>query len=334
MLYIHGAATFYPENIIDNNFLESLDIGTSAEWILERVGIETRRTVLPLDYIKATKNSNPQAAREAALYTNAQTGALAAKQALQRAGISKEDIGMVISGTCTPESHCPAEACMIASELEIEVPSFDLNSSCSSVAAQLKMLSDMKAEELPDYILVVNPSNSTPYVNYADRTSAVLWGDATTALVVSAKVPAQLVVQKSLLESSPKGWDKVKFPISGHFIQNGRSVQTFAIKKSVKVIKDLKEFISSEYLNQVKFIGHQANLLMLNSVCRAAEIADVNHLYNVHRFGNCGAAGAPSNISENWNTFKDGDHIILAVVGAGLTWGGLLIEAQGDGHEI
>ena len=65
MLYLHSMGHFNPENIITNKFLEDLDIGTNNEWILERVGIQNRRTVLPLDYIKKTKNSDPRAAFEA-----------------------------------------------------------------------------------------------------------------------------------------------------------------------------------------------------------------------------------------------------------------------------
>ena len=86
-LYLHGMGHFHPENVITNQFLVDLDIGTSEEWILERVGIIARRTVLPLDYIKNTKNKEPKAAFEASLYSNAKMGAAAARMALDRAGI-------------------------------------------------------------------------------------------------------------------------------------------------------------------------------------------------------------------------------------------------------
>ncbi len=191
MLYIHGAGHFHPENVIDNDFLESLDIGTSNDWIMDRVGISERRTVLSLDYIKATRNANPAMATEAALYTNAQTGALASRQALRNAGIASSDIGLVIAGSCTPQFSCPAEACTIAAELEIETQSMDINSACSSLAAQLYMLNMMKPEALPDYVLIVNPDNSTPGIDYSDRNTCVLWGDACSALVVSPRIPAQ-----------------------------------------------------------------------------------------------------------------------------------------------
>src|SRR6185436_16980812 len=114
MLYFHGFGHFHPENQIDNAFLESLDIGTNEQWIVERVGIRNRRTVLPLDYIRTTRNKDLRAAREAAIYSNAETGKRAALMAIERAGIAPSDVGMVIAGGCSPDTCIPAEAARIA----------------------------------------------------------------------------------------------------------------------------------------------------------------------------------------------------------------------------
>ena len=137
MLYLHGLGHFHPENQIDNAFLESLDIGTDSEWIVSRVGIKNRRTVLPLDYIRTTKNKDLRGAQEARLYSNAETGKRAAELALARAGLKAADIGMVIAGDCSPDTCIPAEASSIAKALGIEVPCFDLSSACSTFGAQI-----------------------------------------------------------------------------------------------------------------------------------------------------------------------------------------------------
>ena len=76
-LQLHGLGHAHPENEIDNKFLESLDIGTSDEWIMERVGIRSRRTAMSLDYIRETKNEDPRGAIEASYISNAQLGARA-----------------------------------------------------------------------------------------------------------------------------------------------------------------------------------------------------------------------------------------------------------------
>ena len=125
MLYLHGLGHFHPENVIDNRFLEELDIGTSDDWILERVGIRERRTSLDLSYIRETRNKDLRAAAEASRYTNAQAGAAAAKQALAQTGIAPADVGLVISGSSAPDHVTPSEAATVAAELGIEAPCFD-----------------------------------------------------------------------------------------------------------------------------------------------------------------------------------------------------------------
>jgi 3-oxoacyl-[acyl-carrier-protein] synthase III len=333
MLFVHGVGHFRPHNEIDNSFLESLGIGTSEDWILRRVGITSRRTVLPLSYILETRNADPYKAYELASHTNAQSSVEAAKMALDRAGLKRESIGMVIAGGCSPQYTTPAESCTVAAELGINCAAFDVNSGCSSFAAQMHLLSSMDAKQLPDYILIVNPENITRTVDYNDRTTAVLWGDATAATIVSPRVPSNLRVKFSLIGSDPSGWNKVTIPPGKHFQQDGSAVQAFAIKRMVKVISELREHAESD-ASRLFFIGHQANLRMLRTVSEKADIAPERHLYNVDRFGNCGAAGAPSVLSEHWGDFEYGDEIALVTVGAGLSWGGVLFQATGGQHLI
>lgn len=326
-LFIHGVGHFHPENRIDNAFLSSLDIGTDEAWIMERVGIRSRRTVLPLDYIASTRNARPAEAAAASLYTNAQTGALAARLALERAHLRPSDIGLVIAGGCSAQYSIPAEACLIAAELGIHATAYDLNSACSSFAVQLHHLRSMRPEALPDYVLVVNVENNTRTVDYNDRRTAVLWGDGSAAAVVSARVPAPVRVRQSLVRSDPAGWAKVVIPTGGHFAQEGSAVQGFAIRKSVATIAALAPHLEGDRA-RMAFIGHQANLLMLNAVCQRAGIDPALHLKNVDEYGNCGAAGAPTVLSQCWDTLPSPCELALVVVGSGLTWGGLLIDVR------
>lgn len=312
-LYLHGLGHFHPENVIDNAFLESLDIGTTDAWILERVGIRTRRTVLPLDYLRTTRNADPRGAAEAALYTNAQTGARAARMALERAGLHASDVGMVVAGGCSPDFAIPAEACAIAAELGIEAPAFDLNAACSSFGAQLHLLRSM--EGLPPFVLVANPENNTRVIDYRDRSTAVLWGDGSSAAVISTTVPARLRCDRTAFGSSPAGWREVTIPRTGHFVQHGSAVQRFAIKTTCGLVEELLPPGGI-------FIGHQANGLVLEAVCRRMGIEPERHLHNVERFGNTGAAGAPTVLSESWDELRDGTGLALATVGSGLAWAG------------
>ena len=327
MLYLHGLGHFHPENVITNRFLEELDTGSSEEWILERVGIHTRRTSLPLDYIKTTKNKDPRAAFEASLYTNAQGGAFAARLALERAAVKPEDVGMVVSGSSAPDYVTPAEAATVAAELGINIPCFDLNSACSTFGMQLKFLSDMKPETLPPYILVVNPENLTRTVDYSDRRAAPLFGDGSSAAVVSASVPSKMVFEAFFSDSNPLSWDKVCIPRLGHFGQNGRAVQGFAIRKTTESLRELQETYPINS-GRFKFVGHQANLGMLKTVCERCGVSEEDHWYNVVDYGNTGCSSAPCVLSQNWDRFRPGDHIALIMVGSGLTWVRTMLKIQ------
>lgn len=324
MIFIHGIGHFHPENVIDNAFLEALDIGTNNEWIMERVGIRQRRTVLSLDYIRSTYNENPVAFGPHIQYSNAVSGARAAEQALAHAKISKEQIGLVIAGGCLPQYSLPAEACTIAAELGITAPAFDLNSACSTFAVQMHWINQMRPETLPDYILLVIAENMTRSVNFKDRNSAVLWGDGAVALVISTTVPSAVKMTHSFMNSDPTGWSKVTVPAGGHFSQEGAAVQRFAIKKMCGAIETLRSAAGLD-ASEHYFIGHQANLMALRSACEAAKVPPEKHFYNVDQFGNTGAAGAPIVLSQQWSRFIPNDNLIMTVVGAGLTWGGLVI---------
>jgi len=328
MLYLHGPGHFHPENEIDNAFLESLDIGTSDRWILERVGIASRRTVLPLDYLRATRNRDLRAAPEAALYSNAETGRRAALMAIERAGIQPSDVGMVIAGGCSPDNCIPAEASRIARALALSVPAFDLHAACSTFGAHLHFVDRMGASA-PDYVLVVQPENITRTVDFGDRTTCVLFGDATTAAVVSTRVPSRARIVHTTFGTDPSGCDEVAIPRLGHFRQNGAVVQKFAIKKMSSLLADLQERLDPDRRERLFFVGHQANLTMLEAVCRRAAVAPERHLHNIVRFGNQSSAGAPSVLSQRWESFRPGDLAALVVVGSGLSWSSLLVDFAG-----
>lgn len=325
MLYFHGFGHFHPENQVDNAFLESLEIGTTDQWIVERVGIRNRRTVLPLDYIRTTRNKDLRAGQEAALYSNAETGRRAALMAIERAGIRPEDIGMVIAGDCSPDTCIPAEGARIAKLLGLTVPAFDLHSACSTFGAHVNMLERM-GDNLPEYVLIVSPENTTRVTDFSDRSSAILFGDATSAAVVSTKIPGRARVTYSTFSVNPAGCDDVLIPRVAHFSQKGSAVQKFAIKQMSGLLAEIQGRLDEDRRGRLIYIGHQANLTMLEAVCRRCDIPDDRHFRNIVEYGNQAAAGAPVVVSQNWDRFKPGDVAALVVVGSGLSWSSLQIE--------
>lgn len=329
MLYLHGMGHFHPENIISNQFLEELNIGTTHEWIMERVGIQNRRTVLPLDYIRKTKNVNPLESFSIRQYTNAQMSAKAARLALKRAGLKPKDIGMIISGSSSPDNITPAEASAVAAELNIEVPCFDLNSACSTFGMQVNVLMNMKPKALPPYVLLAGAESSTKVINYSDRNSAVLFGDGAVAAVVSADVPSRAVFVSGGFDARPSGWTKVGVSGDWVFRQEGNAVQGFAIRTT----SDCLQLLQDQYEAQAKrfvFIAHQANYMMLKTVCERRNIKPEHHWFNVDQFGNVGCCGAPSVLSMHWEELRPGDHVAMVIVGAGLAWAYMMLKVGGQ----
>jgi len=329
-LNLVGLGHFHPRNEITNAFLESLDIGTTEDWIMDRVGIRSRRTALPLDYIRQTKNRDPAAALEAAEYTQAQLGARAAALALERAGVEASQIGLVIGGGCAPDTVTPADACNLARELGVSAPSIDINSACTSFYAGIYTLSLMQPNKLPDYVLLVAMEGMTRTVDFSDRSSAVLWGDGAVAAVLSTRNPGRAEILGSTLTSDPNGNDKVVVPRFGHFDQEGRTVQMFAIKKTAASLTALRENWEQED-RAFHFIGHQANLRMLESVCKRCDIPPERHHANAEWYGNTGAASGASVLSQNWDKWKNDDDVAMVGVGAGLTWGSYLVRFREAG---
>lgn len=320
-----GLGHFNPDNEITNQFLEDLDIGTNDEWILERTGIRSRRTSLSLDYIRETRNADPRGAIEAAEISNAQMGARAAEMALARAGVGIEDVGLLLGGGCAPNTVSPAEACNIGRELGAQTACLDINSACSSFIAGVYMLSMMDPAKLPEIVLLVTAEPMTGTVHYDDRASAVLWGDGALAAVFSTKQRGRAELIGQTFVSDPSGNDKVVVPRLGHFAQEGRTVQTFAIRKTSDLYlateKDLRDNARNFH-----FVGHQANLRMLESVCRRCKIPKDLHHSNCEWFGNTAGASSGSVISAKWDEWTPNDDICVVGVGSGLSWGSYLMR--------
>ncbi len=329
MIYLHGIGHFHPENVITNRFLAELEIGTDEEWIMERVGIRERRTVLPLDYIRKTRNREPRAAHEASLYSNAEMSVAAARMAMDRAGLSPSDIGLVISGSSVPSYTTPAESAVVAAQLGIEAPCLDVNSACTTFGVQIDLLNRMALDRLPPFVLVVQQEAITRAVDFSDRSAAVLFGDASTAAVLSAAVPTRLAFVESHCGTNAAEWRRVTVAYGAHFRQDGHAVQGFAIRRMTESLQGIKSMRTNG--QGFRFIGHQANLGALRTVCDRAELPEGHHWFNVDRFGNTGSSGAASVLSAHWDDLQPGMHVGICLVGAGLTWANLLLAVEKNG---
>jgi 3-oxoacyl-[acyl-carrier-protein] synthase-3 len=327
MLHILGMGTCHADTVITNKFLEDLDVGTNAQWIEEKIGILERVSTLPLDYIRATRNQDPRMALELASMTPTDMGVKAAEAALRQVGISASDIGMIIVNSCAPSQTIPGEAVRISERLGASAVAFDVVTACPAFALHIDFLRNYEESKLPAFILCISTAALTQHVNYNDRSDGAIWGDAAAAWIVSPVHKGKLEVLNSSFTADPTRCAAVVVDTFGFFKQDGRAVRDFSVRQTVRLIKAIEDSHSIDW-NRDVFIGHQANRTMLEQVTNNREIPPNNHWHNVTYLGNQAGAGSAATLSAHWEKITPGQHIVVAVVGAGLSWGSIVMRAN------
>ena len=326
-MWLHSIGYAHPTNFLDNKFLEGLDTGTNEEWIIDKIGIKTRVTSLNEEYIKASKNIDPSEARKIATHTTADLAETASLMALEKAGISKEKIELIIGNCCAPNKIVPGEAQVLADRLGINAKAYEVFSACPAFALHVDYLNNLKPETLPDYIMAASTSVMSQVVNYTDRTDPAIWGDGASSCIFSPRIPGKLKVVDTTFMADPTRCSAVVVDRYGHFHQDGRAVRDFSVRQTVRLIKNFEEKYNLDWSKDV-FIGHQANATMLGQIINNRGIPPENHWSNVETIGNQAGASASIVLGMNWEKIKPGMRIVVAVVGAGLSWGSILFEAE------
>jgi len=324
-LHLLSIGSSHPSNCIDNKFLEDLGIDSDSEWITAKLGIDTRYSVLPLDYIKDTKNKDPLKAIELVEKTPVQMAVEASVKALEKINLSADDIGLVICNTCTPYNLSPTTSSSIAKELKITAPTYDVFTACPAFALHNHYLNLFKNDKLPDYILCISTATLTARVDYTNRSDSAIWGDAAAAWIISTKKEGKLKLIDSNFNANPQRSNAVVIDTFDYFKQDGRAVRDFSVRQTVRMIKDFEKRYDLNW-ERDKFIGHQANGTMLEQIRKNRKVPHQNHFTNVKVRGNQAAAGSACALAENWDKLNTKDNLVIAVLGAGLSWSANLFE--------
>ena len=322
-----------PEHKIPNAFFTQLDIESEAQWIEERTGILSRYSVLDPETIMQLRHGNldplllHREKRYASIADLAELCWAEAQKKHQYSMLQGFTPQLLLLGTSIPDFEIPANATSIAAKLKLSCCSFDVNSACSSFIVDLSVAKAMLENDSYNSAAIFNVERYTTRLDFTDRRSAILFGDgATAAFIEKHERTRGLKVIDILVKSDPSGYDMITIPNLGFFTQNGAAVQRFAIQKTIEATLEILERNALTPANIHYFVGHQANLRMLQSVAQKLGLRDEQHLFNVDHYGNQGAAGAPSVLAQNWDRFNPGDKIVVAVVGSGLTYGAALLE--------
>lgn len=322
-----------PETVIDNDFLHH-DVGLKRgpDWVKSRLGIYKRYSVLSREYIQATKNKDPMQAivhAKSRGETPVTLAVRAAQQALSHTGVKPHQVGMIVCNNDIPFDPVPSSANYIAKALGVPSgPHIDMNAACSSFARQMMYLGDLREEAFPEYVLAIQTNCYTTRTDYSeDSIDGYIWGDGAAAQLCSLRHKGRLRVEPLFYASEPQGATDVIVDGTRHFWQDGGKVREFSIRKTVETFEAVAA-VKGLYAEEVYTVTHQANKVMMDSIIGHLGLPEERHIHNVAEQGNIASGGMPSAVAQRLDGLKRGDKIVYAVLGAGLAWGGGLMEVE------
>lgn len=321
---IAGTGSFVPENVVTNTDLERM-VETSDEWIRTRTGIRERRI----------------AAED---QTTSDLGAAAAQRAMEAAGVTAEDIDMIIVGTISPDNPFPNTACHVQRKIGArKAACFALEAACSGFLYSTEVAAAMIRTGAYKNILVIGAEKLSSIVDWTDRNTCVLFGDGAGAVVLQPCEPENDMLLGSHLGADGNFTDILyqpaggcRMPISENVLEQrlqflkmtGREVFKLAVGAMVdsceKVLRQAEVTID----NVRWLVPHQANTRIIHAIGKRLEMPREKVFINLDKFGNTSAATIPiclDEITRNKDVVS-GDYVLLTAFGGGLTWGAMLLR--------
>lgn len=308
-LHIVGMGRCIPKKVVTNDDLSKI-VDTNDEWITTRTGISTRHFVED--------------------ETNLDLSIGAAKDAIESAGIDKNEIGAVVLATVRADTLVPSQACMVQKLLELprDIPCFDINAACSGFMYGLSIARGILLQSEKRYALVIGSETLSKILDMSDRGTCILFGDGAGAAVIELSDSHRFF---SVLGA--KGDNEVLYcPNESHedryVSMIGGEVFKFAVSTVPKTIKELLEKAKITADDIDVFVCHQANRRIIESVAKKLK-QDMSKFYiDVDAYGNTSSASIPIALSEmsDKGLLVPGMKVIAVGFGAGLTWGGAYIE--------
>lgn len=319
---IIGTGSYLPKNVADNHFLSTI-VDTNDEWISQRTGIKERHLS------SGSKEGTSFMAIEAA------------KAALDNAGVTPEELDLIIVATVSADTYVPSTSCQVQGEIgAIRATCFDLNAACSGFLFSLNTANAYLEMGMAKTALIVGAETLSREVDWSDRSTCILFGDGAGAAVLR-KVDGEGGILASVTGSDGSQGDVLTCKGRGiqnpfyksrrkkDFIQmNGQAVFRFAVTTVPRYIKQILKKTGLE-ADDIKFyILHQANRRILELIAKRLKVDMDKIPMNLDHYGNTSSASIPILLDEiNRNhLLEEGDKIVLSGFGGGLTWGATLIE--------
>jgi len=316
---IAGIGVYAPEKVLSNFDLEKM-METSDKWITERTGIHRRHIAEPgtTTFDVATK---------------------AARAALDSAGITAQDLDMILVGTSSPDGPFPSVACRVQNELDAPgAVAWDTLAACTSFVYALSIADSFIATERADTVLVIGAEVLSRMIDYTSRGTAVIFGDGAGAAVVRA-APRGAGFLSWCLGSDGRGYAQVtcgniekgayaaKDPMP--FIEMvGPDVFKFAVDIFIRQATEVCNAAGVGLDDIDLWVPHQANFRIIDAAARRIGLPMERVAVNIDEYGNTSSASIPLALEEavRKGRVKSGDHVLLAGFGSGLTWGATLLK--------
>ncbi|MGI6224708.1 MAG: beta-ketoacyl-ACP synthase III [Peptococcales bacterium] len=320
---IIGTGSYVPEQVVTNKDLEKI-VDTDDEWIVTRTGISERR--------KAESH-----------IATSDMSVLAAQKAIESAGITPEDIDLIIVATITPDMIFPATACLVQEKLGAKnAGAFDLSAACTGFIYGLSVASQFIATGMYKYVLVVGAETLSRVLNPADRNTLILFGDGAGAAVLGPVEAGSgflsfdlgsdgsgfnLLYQEAGGSRCPASLESVE--LGKHYmVMHGQDVFKFAVRimgeASLKALG--KAGLGKESVDYL--IPHQANIRIVDAAVKRLQLPTDKVYINLDKYGNMSGASIPVALDEAVRNkkIKKGDLVVLVGFGAGLTWGACVLR--------
>jgi len=320
---ILGIGSSLPEKVLTNDDLEKM-VDTSDEWITKRTGISERRIL-----------QEDEPAYE--------LGVEAAKKAIEDAGITAEDIDLIIATTETPDYLTPSTSCIIQGKIGAKkAAAFDMNAACTGLVYGMTVATQFISTGYYKYILVVGCEGLSKIVDWKDRNTCVLFGDGAGAIVLGKVEKGYGILATHIGADGDMGYNitlpcchidekdlKVRIHENKRVIwMDGGEVFKFAVKAMASATEKVLEEVKLP-VEDVKFIfPHQANIRIIDGAMKRLGVTldKVNMI--IHKYGNISSASIPVALDDavKANRISKGDYLVLVGFGGGLTWGSAVVR--------
>ncbi|MDH5526033.1 MAG: ketoacyl-ACP synthase III [Nitrospirota bacterium] len=326
---IAGTGSYVPERVLTNADLERM-VDTSDEWITARTGIRERR-------IAADNQATSDLAIEAG------------RRAIEAAGITAQDVDLVLVATATPDMFFPATACLVQTALgATNAAAFDLSAACSGFIYGLNVADAYIRSGSYKNVLLIGAETMSRVVDWEDRTTCVLFGDGAGAVLLQAGegdtgsgAPG---LMRTDIHSDGAAWDYICVPGGGsrmppsdalvdsrqQFLKmKGNETFKVAVRNMERAARTVLEDAGGIKAHDLALVvPHQANMRILNAVAERLELPAGKVYVNLDRYGNTSAASVPLAFDEavRAGRLERGDLVLMLAFGSGLTWGAALLR--------